>query len=215
MTEELQQGSAEWIAARLGKVTASRISDVMAKTKSGAPSEMRANYMADLITERLTGKQAERYVSAAMQWGTDTEAAARASYQFEAGVLVQTVGFVDHPRISMSGASPDGYVGSEGLIEAKCPETKTHINTLLGASVDGRYVKQIQWQLGTTGRKWCDFISFDPRMPESMQIHITRVHRDDKLITELEAQVREFLSELDAKLAALTSRYGTPVREAA
>lgn len=214
MTEELQQGSEAWIAARLGKVTASRVSDVVAKTKSGW-SETRANYMADLITERLTGKKADRYVSAAMQWGTETEAAARAAYQFEAGMLVQTVGFVDHPRISMSGASPDGYVGPDGLIEAKCPDTKTHINTLLGASIDGRYVKQIQWQLGTTGRKWCDFISFDPRMPEEMQIHITRVHRDDKLIAELESQVREFLAELEAKLAALTSRYGMQEKAAA
>jgi hypothetical protein len=208
------QGSEEWIAARLGKVTASRISDLTAKTKSGW-SELRANYMADLITERLRGRQAERYVSPAMQWGIENEAAARAAYQFDAGVLVQTVGFVDHPRISMSGASPDGYVGTGGLIEVKCPDTKTHINTLLGDSIDGRYVKQMQWQLGTTGREWCDFVSFDPRMPESMQLHITRVNRDDKLIAELETQVREFLLELEKKLAALTAKYGMPVREAA
>jgi hypothetical protein len=210
------QGDEEWIAARLGKVTASRVSDVGAKARSGGGwGESRANYMADLITERLTGKQAERYVSAAMQWGTETEAVARAAYQFEAGVLVETVGFVDHPRIPMSGASPDGYVGADGLIESKCPDPKTHINTLLGAPVDGRYVKQIQWQLGTTGRAWCDFVSFDPRMPDGMQIHITRIQRNDALIADLEAQVREFLSELDAKLEALTKRYGTPALEAA
>ena len=208
------QGDEEWIAARLGKVTASRISDVTAKTKSGW-SETRANYMADLITERLTGKQAERYVTAAMLRGTETEAEARAAYQFERGTLVQTTGFHDHPSISMAGASPDGFVGQDGGIEAKCPDTKTHINYLLGASIPGAYVGQMQFQMAVTGRAWLDWISYDNRLPESMQLHIRRVHRDDKFIANIEAQVREFLSELDAKLAALTARYGAPERQAA
>jgi hypothetical protein len=209
------QGSDEWIAARLGKVTASRISDVVAKTKSGGWSESRANYMADLITERLTGKQAEHYISGPMQRGSETEAEGRAAYQFERGVLVQTVSFFDHPTIAMSGASPDGFVGADGGIELKCPNTKTHLNYLLGQSIPGAYVGQMQWQMGTTGRQWVDWVSYDNRLPESMQLHIRRVQRDDRHIAELEAQVREFISELDAKLAALTSRYGTPVREAA
>lgn len=206
------QGSEEWIAARLGKVTASRISDVIAKTKSGW-SESRANYMADLITERLTGKQAEQYVSGPMQRGSETEEEARAAYQFERTVLVETVGFFDHPTIAMSGASPDGFVGADGGIELKCPNTKTHLNYLLGQSIPGAYVAQMQWQMGTTGRKWVDWISYDNRLPDNYQLHIRRVRRDDRLIAELEAQVREFLAELEQKLIRLRALYD--VREAA
>ena len=209
------QGSEEWIAARLGKVTASRISDVTAKTKSGGVSETRNNYMADLISERLTGKQAEHYVSGAMQNGTDTEAEARAAYQFERGVLVKQQGFIDHPRIAMAGASPDGFVGDDGGIEAKCPITKTHINYLLGGSIPGGYVGQMQFQMAVTGRAWVDWCSYDNRLPENYRLHIRRVHRDDKHIAELEAAVRVFLDETRMKLVELTGRYGAPVREAA
>ena len=209
------QGGEEWIAARLGKVTASRISDVTAKGRSGAPSETRANYMADLITERLTGKQADNYVSSAMQYGTDTETEARAAYQFERGILIKQQGFIDHPRIAMSGASPDGFVSDDGGIECKCPLTKTHINYLMGASIPGAYVGQMQFNMAVTGRAWIDWVSYDNRLPENMRLHIRRVHRDEQLIAELETQARDFLSELDAKLAALTSRYGVPAQKAA
>ena len=214
MTEELEQGTDAWKLAKCGCVGASRVADIIAKTKSGF-SASRANYMAQLIAERLTGVPAETYTNQAMQWGTDTEAEARAAYQFETGTLVQKVGFVPHPGILMAGASPDGLVGDQGLLECKCPQTSTHIDTLLGQSVPGKYVTQMQFQMACTGRKWCDFVSFDPRMPESMRLFIKRVPRDSRTIGDLETQVIEFLSELDAKLAALTSRYGAPVREAA
>lgn len=202
----IEQGTIEWKQLKCGWVGASRVADIIAKTKSGW-SASRATYMGQLIAERLTGVPMESYSSQAMQWGTDTESDARAAYQFEAGVLVQKASFVPHPAIPTAGASPDGMVGEDGLLECKCPNTGTHIDTLLGQSVPGKYVTQMQFQMACTGRKWCDFVSFDPRMPESMRIFIQRVPRNDATIAELEAAVREFLSELDAKLAKLVERY--------
>jgi predicted phage-related endonuclease len=146
-----------------------------------------------------------------MQWGTDQEPNARAAYEFRTDATVEPAGFVIHPTMTDSGASPDGYVAADGLIEIKCPNTATHIDTLLGRSVPGKYITQIQWQLGCTGRKWCDFVSFDPRMPESMSLFIARVRRDDKLIADLEAQVREFLSELDKKVSELRAQYARQI----
>jgi putative phage-type endonuclease len=203
----MEQGSQEWLAARCGKVTASRAADVIVKTKSGWGAS-RANYMGELIAERLTGTPAEKYTNAAMQWGTDTEAAARAAYQVEKMTPVVKVGFVPHPSIAMAGASPDGFVGDDGLIECKCPNTATHIETLLGQSVPSKYICQIQFQIACTGRQWCDFVSFDPRLPESMSLFVQRVHRDGEAIEYLEKEIRAFISEMDEKLAALVSRYG-------
>jgi putative phage-type endonuclease len=203
----MEQGSQEWLAARCGKVTASRAADVIAKTKSGWGAS-RANYMGELIAERLTGAPAEKYTNAAMQWGTDTEAAARAAYQFEKMTPVVKVGFIPHPSIAMAGASPDGFVGDDGLIECKCPNTATHIETLLGQSVPSKYIWQIQMQLACTSRQWADFVSFDPRLPESMSLFIHRVQRDDEAIAYLEKEITVFLSELEEKLSALVSRYG-------
>ena len=210
---ELIQGSAEWLAARAGSLGASQVAEALAKTKSGWGSG-RANVMASLIAERLTGKPAETYSNAAMQWGTATEPDARAAYEFMRDVDVELVGIAKHPTIAGSHASPDGLVGDDGLIEIKCPHTATHIETLLGASVPGKHFTQMQWQMACTGRKWCDYVSFDPRLPDTMQLWIKRVDRDDKVIAELEEQVSEFLSELDAKVAALRSKYKA-VKEAA
>lgn len=206
------QGSPEWFAERLGKVTASRVADVVAKTKTGWGAS-RANYMAELIAERLTGVAAEKYTNAAMQWGVDTEAEARAAYSFRADADIEEVGFVPHPTIPMTGASPDGLVGASGLLELKCPNTATHLDSLLGEPIAGKYLTQIQWQLACTGRKWCDFASYDPRLPEEMRLYIQRVNRDDKLIAILENDVVTFLGELDEKVSALRSRYA--IKEAA
>ena len=201
-----EQGTPEWFAARLGKVSASRVADVVAKTKTGWGAS-RANYAADLIAERLTGVKAESYSNAAMQWGTDNEPAARKAYEFMAGNGVMTVGIVLHPSISMSCASPDGLVGDDGLVEIKCPNTATHLETLLGAPVADKYVKQMNWQMACAGRAWCDFVSFDPRLPGEMSLHITRIARDDALIKSLEADVSVFLSEIADKVARLKSLY--------
>ena len=212
MTADLIQGSEEWLAARCGKVTASRISDVIAKTKTGWGAS-RQNYMAELIAERLTGKPAEQYTNAAMQWGLDTEPQAKAAYAFCYDAEVREIGFIPHPLIPMSGASPDGIIHLDdgiipidhGLIEVKCPNTATHIETLLGALTPDKYFVQMQWQMACTGAKWCDFVSFDPRMPVRLSLHVKRIMRDHKRIGELEALVKDFLAELDQKLAALNA----------
>lgn len=191
----IKQGTPEWMALRCGKATASRVADIVAKTKSG-PSASRANYLAQLVAERLTGTVAESYSNGAMQWGTEKEPEARAAYEFYRSAVVIPVGFVPHPSIDMTGASPDGLVGDDGLIEIKCPNTATHIETLLGGSVPAKYVTQMQWQMACTGRSWCDFVSFDPRMPEDMRLFVSRVSRDGKLISSLDAEVAAFLAEV-------------------
>jgi len=198
----IEQGSDEWHLARLGKVTASRISDVLARTQKGWGA-MRYNYEAELIAERLTGQRTEGYVSEAMQNGIDTEEDARKAYAFYHGGTLHPVGFVNHPTISMAGASPDRFVGDDGLIEIKCPMPKKHIGTLLGGSIDGGYVLQMQWQMACTGRKWCDFVSYSVALPEHLRLHVQRIQRDDSEIERIEAEVRTFLAELDAKLVKL------------
>jgi putative phage-type endonuclease len=207
VTEDLEQGSPEWLRARCGLVTASRVADVVAKTKSGWGAS-RANYMAELIAERLTGEPATRFTNAAMQWGTDTEPQARAAYEFFYDATVVEVGLVKHPTIAESGASPDGLVGDDGLLEVKCPQTATHIETLLGGTVPGKYMTQMQWQIACTGRQWCDFVSFDPRMPGDLSFFVRRVQRDGARIAELEKDVIDFLSELEAKIAQLQALQG-------
>lgn len=209
----MEQGSPEWLALRAGKVTASRVADVIARTKTGWGAS-RANYMAELIAERLTGQPAPSYSNAAMQWGTEKEPEARDYYAFITGVTVEQIAFVHHPLIPNSGASPDGLVGDDGLVEIKCPNTATHIDTLLGAVGPSKYMTQMQWQMACTGRKWCDFVSYDPRMPESMQVYVSRIDRDDDVIAVLEKDVTEFLAEVADKVAALSARY-EPQRVAA
>ena len=203
----IQQGTPEWHQARLGRVTASKLSDVMASGRGGAPSATRANYRAQLVVERLTGVPTEGFTNAAMAHGTETEPQARATYILTTGRDVAEVGFIDHPTIAMAGASPDGLIEADGLVEIKCPNSATHIATLRGAEIDGKYLKQMQWQMACTGRDWCDFVSFDPRLPDEMQIHIRRVQRDPAMIVEMETAVRTFLAEVDEELADLRARY--------
>jgi putative phage-type endonuclease len=203
---DVTQGTGEWFAARCGKVTASRIADVMAVTKTG-PAATRKNYMAQLITERLTGEVAPTFSNAAMQWGTDTEPMAREAYEQAQLVGVERVGFVDHPTIVMSGASPDGLVGSDGLVEIKCPNTATHLETLESGKIADKYMKQMMWQMACTAREWCDFVSYDPRLPENMQLFIKRVERDDSL-PKIEGAVTEFLAELKKRVDDLNAKYG-------
>lgn len=199
----LIQGSEEWLRARCGKVTASRVADVIARTRTGWGAS-RKNYLAELIAERLTGVPAATYTNAAMQWGSDTEPQARAAYEFFTDATVIEVGLVPHPTIAMAAASPDGLVGDDGLVEIKCPNTSTHIETLLTKSIADKYQVQMLWQLACTGRQWCDFVSFDPRMPEHLRMFVKRVERDEKRIAELEYQVVMFLAEVDDTLAKLT-----------
>lgn len=203
----LQSDTEAWRAARMGKVTASRIADATARIKNGWGAS-RANYMAELIAERLTGTPAEGYTNAAMQWGLDHEAEARSAYEFYTDATVGLGGFLLHPKIPAAGASPDGFVESVGLIEIKCPNTATHIDTLLGLSVPEKYIKQMQWQMACSDTQWCDFISYDPRMPENMRLFVRRVARNDAVIRELEGDVWEFIREMEQRLDALQRTYG-------
>lgn len=204
------QGTPEWHAARAGRVTASRMADLTAKTRTGFGAS-RANYLAELVAERLTGTVAESFTNAAMKWGTEMEPEARSAYSFMLDKEVVPVGFVIHPTIEMAGASPDGLVGDDGLVEIKCPNTATHIDTLLTGAVPDKYIKQMQWQMACTGRKWCDFVSYDPRLPARMQMFVLRVPMDPS--NELETAVRAFLAEVDDTVAALSQKFN--VAEAA
>lgn len=210
---ELQRTN-EWFSARLGKVTASRIADVCARTKSGWGAG-RKNYMAELVAERLTGARSEGFTNAAMQWGTDMEPEARIAYEFYRDASVAETGFVPHPSIADTGASPDGLVGDDGLVEIKAPNTATHLETLLGGELPQKYFFQIQWQLACTGRQWCDFCSFDPRLPESMRLFVRRIPRDDTCIRNLEKEVQQFLSELREIVSELRKRFLENEAEAA
>ena len=190
----MEQRTEEWFAAKLGKVSASRVADVLAKIKSGE-SASRKNYKMELVVQRLTGKQGESFTNAAMEWGTEQEPFARMAYEAHTGTFVKEEGFVDHPTIEGFGCSPDGIVG-EGLIEIKCPNTANHIETVLENKVPSKYIPQMQCQMACTGAKWCDFVSFDPRLPEDLQLFVVRVERDQEYIDAMEVEVKQFLSEV-------------------
>ena len=198
----IEQGTEAWHSQRIGKATASRLADIMARTKTGYGAS-RANYMTELVLERLTGRRAEGFTNAAMQWGIDTEADAKAAYEFRTNAEIEAVGFVDHPTIPMTGASPDGLVGSKGLIEIKCPTSSTHIDYLLTGMVPRKYELQMQWQMACTERDWCDFVSYDPRLPANLSMLIKRIDRDDDLIAEAGIEVMEFLAEVDRTVELL------------
>jgi putative phage-type endonuclease len=204
----IEQRTDEWFQQRLGKVTASRISDVIAKTKTGV-STSRQNYLVQLVSERLTGKKGDSFVNQAMLDGIERENAARAIYMLNRDVSVTEVGFFDHPVIKNSGASPDGAVNAEekgkyaGLIEIKCPIETTHTNTLMSKSVPSKYIPQMQWQLACTGAKWVDFVSYNPNFPMELQLFVARVDRDDTYIGELEAEVIKFLDEVEQTIIKL------------
>lgn len=198
------QGTDEWKAARAGKVTASRVADVIAKGKGGAESASRRNLRAQIVAEILTGQSQDgEFKSAAMQWGTENEPFARAAYETKADVMVDQVGLIIHPANPRAAASPDGLIGDDGLVEIKCPNTATHLDYLLAGEVPKEYQPQMLWQMACTERKWCDFVSFDPRLPEHLQLFVKRFNRDDKRIEEMEHEVELFLSEVDSIIAKL------------
>lgn len=201
---DIEQRTDDWYAVRLGKVTASRVADLMAKTKTGY-STSRENYLSQLVLERITGTKAESFNNAAMQWGTEQEPFARAAYEAAQDVMVEEQGFAPHPTIEMAGASPDGLVGVDGLVEIKCPNTSTMIETLLTEKVPAKYLAQMQFQMACTGRKWCDYVVFDPRMPAKAQLFIKRVARDDKFIAEMEAEIVKFLAEVQSQVEKLNA----------
>jgi YqaJ-like viral recombinase domain len=198
----LEQGSELWKQARVGLVTASRCADVIAMTKKGEGADRR-NYRTELICEILTGQPYPRYVSQDMMWGRDQEPFARAAYELQNDVLVETCGFVLHPRVARFGASPDGLVEDDGMIQIKCPNTSTHLGWMLGGVVPSEHMAQMLAEMACTGRAWADFVSFDCRLPAHLQLFVKRFQRDDKFIAALESEVQHFNYELDEVLAAL------------
>lgn len=198
----IEQNTPEWHQARCGSLGASAVHEALAKTKTGWGAG-RANAKARIVLERLTGTPQESFTNAAMQWGHDQEDNAANAYAFLSGNAVEVCGIYKHPSIEGTHASPDRLVGEDGLVEIKCPNSATHLDTLLSKKVPAKYITQMQWQMAVTGRKWCDFVSYDPRFPENHQVFIQRVERDDERIAELEKDVAEFLAEVEADLKAL------------
>jgi putative phage-type endonuclease len=203
----MEQRSKEWFDARRGKVTASRIGDMLKTIKNGSWAASRRNYAAQLVTERLTGKTHERFYSNEhMDWGKDQEPAARDAYTARTGHQLVEVGMIDHPRIPNAGASPDGLVGDDGLVEIKCLLPANHLELLLTEDPE-QYRLQMVWQMACTGRKWCDFVSYDPSQRDNMQLFIKRLERDEKEIYHLENEVEIFLNEVVATVASLKEKY--------
>lgn len=201
--KDVEQCSPEWFQMRLGKITASKISDVMAKLKGGGEAAGVKNYRAALVVERLTGEREETFCNGAMQRGTELEPMARECYEYLKGVSVEQVAFVDHPTVPMSGASPDGTINDDGLLEIKCPNTATHIEYLLGGRPPAQYIPQMMWQLACTGRLYCDFVSYDPRLPEDLQMFVSRLDRDDVYIANMENEVIAFNASVEKMIADL------------
>lgn len=202
--ELIEQRTHAWLMARVGMVTASRFKDVLARLKSGAPAQARKDYLVEVVCERLTGEPTQRFVNSAMQWGTEMEPHAREAYVKRTGRQVDEVGFIRHPELA-AGVSPDGIVELEGLIEIKCPSTANHLDTLLNGMPE-QHMAQIQGQLWVTGYPWCDFVSFDPRLPRGLDLHVQRVERDQGFIDHLDNEVRRFIDEVDAMVTSLQGR---------
>ena len=206
LMKDLEQGSPEWLAARVGRVTASRIADVMAKGKGGE-AQTRLNYKWQLVAEVMTGQsQEDRFFSQAMAWGVEQEPFARAAYEIQTGGLVENVGLVAHPSIPRCAASPDGLVGLDGLLEIKCPKTPTHLEYMEKGAIPGHYQLQMLWQMACTGRQWVDFATFDPRLPEELQLFVMRFPRDQARIDAIESEVQKFWNEIDEIIETLRKR---------
>lgn len=199
----VEQGTPEWKAARMGHVTASGIANVMAKGKDKSEAVTRFKYKVQIVAERMTGVSAESYLSAAMEWGVEQEGFAVIAYESQRNVLVDKTGFWLHPEIKWLGVSPDRLVDEDGLIEVKCPNTTTHLGYLFENRIPPDYYKQIQCQLWVTGRDWCDFVSFDPRLPKRNQLLIVRTVRDEKMIEEMQAETEKFLGEVESLINKL------------
>jgi len=211
----MEQKSPEWFAARLGSLGSSRIAEATATIKSGGYGAGRDRVLADLVCEQITGASAEGFKSFAMVQGIEREPAGREAYlrhinkgRFDDEIMIKEIGLVRHPKIAWAHASPDGLVGKDGLLELKCPERHTHYDTLRTEKVPEQYVKQVQWQLTCTGRKWCDFASYNPDWPEPMQLWVRRLHRDPEMIKKLESEATIFVHELLERVAWSCKRYG-------
>lgn len=200
----MEQGTGEWFQARLGRATASRFKDVMARLKSGEPAQARTDYMIEVVQERLTGRPAEHPVNSYMRWGTEQEPFARDAYCQRTGLAVDEVGFLKHHKL-MAGCSPDGIIDLDGVLEIKCPSSNTHTETLLSGMHD-KHLPQVQGAMWITGADWADFVSFDPRMPPGLRLYIQRIERNDIFIAGLAAAVEDFLGAVDEMVSTLLEK---------
>lgn len=198
-----EQGSAQWLAARAGKITASRMADVLGYLKKGAESQKRADYRVELMAARLTGLTENRYLSPEMKWGIEQEPFARSSYEIASQQFVDLAGFVLHPKMDFAGASPDGLIRKVGGVEFKCPKSTTHLEYIMAGTVPELYVPQMTWEMVCCEREWMDFVSFDPRMPDDLQLFTVRLFRDDVKIAEMEAEVEKFEAEIQRSMKQL------------
>ena len=201
----IEQGTVEWHELRRGKVTASRVADILAKTKTGT-SASRQNYLIELALQRTTKTIEPSYTNAAMEWGTATEPQARVAYEVKTSNFVDQVPFIDHPSIVGFGCSPDGLVGTDGLLEIKCPNSATHWEYFKAKEPPKKYFIQMQAQMAVTGAKWCDFVSFDPRMPERSQLLIVNVPRDAEFILYMETEIKQFLEEVSTEVKLMENQ---------
>lgn len=202
--EGIEQQTPEWLQMRVGMVTASRVDDVLAVPANGKGElKCRAKYRTEIISECLTGRAAEHYVTPAMEWGIETEPLARAAYEMRLDLEVADGGFHIHDEITRFGASPDGLIGEEGLLEVKCPTTATHIEWIIAGVTPEEYQPQMLAEMACTGRRWCDFVSFDPRLPKKMQLFVRRFPRNDERIAAMEKEVLKFLEEVIEKIKLL------------
>jgi putative phage-type endonuclease len=194
---DCEQNSDEWFWARTGRITASRMCDLMATLKRGGEAACRRDYRAELTAERLTGRTEDRYISREMQFGIEQEPFARTAYEIKSETTVDQAGFIFHPRLDFSGASPDGLIGHDGGIELKCPKTTTHLAYILAGTVPEQYQHQMLWNMACAERAWWDFASFDPRLPEKLRLFIVRMPRDEVRIREIEREVEKLNSEIE------------------
>jgi putative phage-type endonuclease len=200
------QNTAAWFSARTGKLTASRMADAMSFKKDGKPSEARTKYMMEVVAERLTDTVARHFVTDAMQWGKDQEQHAKDAYFQMTGNAVKPCFFFDHFDIDNFGASPDGLVDQDGLLETKCPTSSTHIKWVMSGVVPDEHKPQMIAQALCTGRKWIDFVSYDPRIASAKRILILRYTPTQEELETVEQAARKFLAEADAMFDFMTQQ---------
>ncbi|UNE54918.1 lambda exonuclease family protein [Bartonella machadoae] len=205
----MEQRSAQWFQARLGKVTASNVYNILSKTAKGLPTSKYEDYKIKLITERLTGEISPHYETEDMRWGIEHEDDALQEYGFIYDANIIKCGFIPHPSIEMAGASPDGLIGEDGLIEIKCPRSATHMRFCIDEEIKPEYLAQMQFQMACTGRQWCDFVSYDPRFTHQsshLRMKVKRVHRDDEQINSINQAVEAFLTQIEQEIQKISTK---------
>ncbi|UNE54872.1 lambda exonuclease family protein [Bartonella machadoae] len=205
----MDQRTAEWFQARLGKVTASNVYNILSRTAKGLPTSKYEDYKIKLMTERLTGEISQSYITPSMQWGIEHEEDALKEYEFIYDADVIKCGFIPHPTIEMAGASPDGLIGEDGLVEVKCPQSTTHLRFFMYDEIKPEYIAQMQFQMACTGRKWCHFISYNPQFvgrSTGLRMKVKRIHRDDEQIEQLTKAVEVFLAEIEQDMEQILTK---------